>query len=800
MIRIARYSTSAAAVLLFLSAGMWWMFFGQGVRNAWADAIDQVAQVQSATCNLHVHRGGFEEIFKTYLEGSRVRVEDPNRFYVVDFPEGKSLWVEKSTKTAVISELNEDHSGLMVLGSNPLNDLMQMKSAPAERLPDEYVRDMSCQVYRVTETAFMGYKVPWVKLWLDPDSKLPVQIHSVVADRQAMTLTEFRWNEPFDEELMELAVPEGHELAESSDSKEASKAADRPLSDSVATNEVRSTKDGDSTEAGREIPVGQIAKTLDMLGQRMEANYKAIDSWSGTFDVTERYRYTNPNNPQYEQISHSAVEFFAEPGRDRIRLNNRAVDRVRIISSANITPASERPESRWVRTPEQLLRFPVSELQHTVKGFSRIAGLNTGKGFRVLHREPPMAAEQYGAQGYINPLSFFGHGQTNWEMCFMLAGVLRGESGPDDLEYAKRSITLRVRENGSGSEYVLTQRFKPIGSGQIFEWVFPSEAGFNVVSREFRMNGQIQAVQQFKFRNENGAFIPCEIEYKRYEDQSTKDPERLPTQHHVFILEQTRVNAPIDPAVFEIQTLGLREGDRMVDRIENRMEVFDGKQFVSVDKFKRLPAAEVRRDDSQRAQSTNNMKQLALCMQTYHDTHKTFPARAVFDKDGKPLLSWRVHILPDLGRGDLYNQFHLDEPWDSPNNKKLIDQMPAVFRSVASKAPANTTTYLVPVGPDTLFEGNKGRSIREIADGTSNTIMLLEVNGDQAVIWTEPDDFEYDQETPMRNLVGPSPDGFLAAFADGSVEFIWSSIEPTVLKAFFTPDGGEKVGREALGQ
>jgi uncharacterized protein DUF1559 len=166
---------------------------------------------------------------------------------------------------------------------------------------------------------------------------------------------------------------------------------------------------------------------------------------------------------------------------------------------------------------------------------------------------------------------------------------------------------------------------------------------------------------------------------------------------------------------------------------------------------------------------------------------------AVFDKNGKSLLSWQVLILPCLDEGNLYKEFHLDEPWDSPHNKELIERMPAVFRSVASKAPANTTTYLVPVGPGSLFEGNKGCSIREIRDGTSGTVMLVEANDGQAVIWTKPDDFEYDQQVSMKDLVGLWPDGFLAGLADASALFIRSSTEPKVLKALFTRNGGEKV-------
>ena len=185
-------------------------------------------------------------------------------------------------------------------------------------------------------------------------------------------------------------------------------------------------------------------------------------------------------------------------------------------------------------------------------------------------------------------------------------------------------------------------------------------------------------------------------------------------------------------------------------------------------------------------------------MLNHESAKRQFPAAASYDADGKPLLSWRVQILPYIEQNELYKQFHLDEPWDSPHNRKLIERMPAVFRSVASKAPPNTTTYLLPVGRGSLFEGNQGLSIREIKDGTSYTVMLVEANDDRAVIWTKPDDFEYDQEHPIKGLIGLWPDGFQAALADGSVQFIWSSVDPTLLKALFTHNGQEKVGTQVF--
>ena len=188
---------------------------------------------------------------------------------------------------------------------------------------------------------------------------------------------------------------------------------------------------------------------------------------------------------------------------------------------------------------------------------------------------------------------------------------------------------------------------------------------------------------------------------------------------------------------------------RKGDRLEVVQEGPGGIAAMGMSVALLLPAVQAAREAARRAQSMNNMKQIGLAILNHENANKSLPARAMLGKDGKPLLSWRVQMLPYLEANDLYRQFHLDEPWDSPNNKKLIDQMPAVFRNPSSNAPPNTTTYLAPVGPGTLFEGDKGRSMKEVRDGAANTIMLVEANDDQAVIWTKPDDWRYDPQKPL---------------------------------------------------
>ena len=206
-----------------------------------------------------------------------------------------------------------------------------------------------------------------------------------------------------------------------------------------------------------------------------------------------------------------------------------------------------------------------------------------------------------------------------------------------------------------------------------------------------------------------------------------------------------------------------------------------------------MPALQAARKAARGAQSQNNLKQIGLAMINYENARVEFPTKAICNKDGKPLLSWRVAILPYLGEDELYSQFKLDEPWDSANNKPLIEKMPKVFRSPDSKAAEHTTTYLVPVGPGTMFEGKKGLSIADITDGTADTIMLVEASDKKAVLWTKPADWQYDPEDPLAGLATDQPVGFLVLFCDGKVHRIKSDIDTTVLKGLMTIAGGEVV-------
>ncbi|WP_153556026.1 DUF1559 family PulG-like putative transporter [Roseimaritima sediminicola] len=202
-----------------------------------------------------------------------------------------------------------------------------------------------------------------------------------------------------------------------------------------------------------------------------------------------------------------------------------------------------------------------------------------------------------------------------------------------------------------------------------------------------------------------------------------------------------------------------------------------------------LPAVQAARTAARRVVVANDLKNLALAMHNHHDAYARLPS-PITAEDGTPLLSWRVKILPFIEQHALYEQFHLDEPWDSEHNLALLEQMPDIYAHPRLNLPAGQTVYQVPVGERTMFPAGEPLHFRDITDGLSNTLMIVEASEAAAVPWTKPADVQIDMENPAANLSQRRADGFQAARGDGAVLTIPRE-DKEKLKALFTRDDGK---------
>ena len=237
------------------------------------------------------------------------------------------------------------------------------------------------------------------------------------------------------------------------------------------------------------------------------------------------------------------------------------------------------------------------------------------------------------------------------------------------------------------------------------------------------------------------------------------------------------------------------KGDKLVLTLTEE----NGKAQKIVDELVK-PAVGSARAAASRTVSMNNLKQLMLAMHNYHDVYRHFPSQYGTKGDGTKLLSWRVYLLPFVEQDALYREFHLDEPWDSEHNKKLISRMPKVFSSPTlpeELAKKGMASYVAPIGEKTIWDANKGTFIANITDGTSNTLAILEADAEHSVIWTKPDDLTIDWKAPAKGLElwkSGTKAIFLAAFCDGSVRAISDKVDPALLKKLLQMNDGEVIG------
>lgn len=207
------------------------------------------------------------------------------------------------------------------------------------------------------------------------------------------------------------------------------------------------------------------------------------------------------------------------------------------------------------------------------------------------------------------------------------------------------------------------------------------------------------------------------------------------------------------------------------------------------------------RESVRSTQCSNNLREIALALNAYHDAHGTYPPAYLADAKGKPMHSWRVLVLPFLGQQELFDEYDFSQPWNGPSNRRLLDRMPDVYRCPAEENRASTdTSYAMVVAAGTISDGPTGTARTEISDGTGETLLVVE-SSPSGIAWLEPRDLDGNKITYVINdpqqaggIRSRHADEANAVTCSARSVTLWSASDEEQVKADTTIAGGESLG------
>jgi hypothetical protein len=196
----------------------------------------------------------------------------------------------------------------------------------------------------------------------------------------------------------------------------------------------------------------------------------------------------------------------------------------------------------------------------------------------------------------------------------------------------------------------------------------------------------------------------------------------------------------------------------------------------------------------------NQVQQIGLAIHNYA-MHRCFPPAYTVDANGRRLHSWRTLILPHLVYDDKHKEIRFDEPWDSPHNRSILETMRNAYwyyRCFDATGPKGETSFAMVVGPNTISDGSHSAGWGDIKDGASNTILFVETKN-SGIYWAEPRDLDFGDMSfrvndPSRPGIGSNHSGgAFVVFADGTLRFVTDDVDPKIVEALTTINGGEDV-------
>jgi hypothetical protein len=353
---------------------------------------------------------------------------------------------------------------------------------------------------------------------------------------------------------------------------------------------------------------------------------------------------------------------------------------------------------------------------------------------------------------------------------------------------AFHTFTITLPENESRKPVQITGQFTPIQQTRIDR----REA---IAERQAELASKTQAAPSVEFSPEKAAAAQ-----QNAEDQAAQIMKGF---HSVVVVQAHPVRKWTDTEGNQIDATLIRSFGGFVTLSiapsgENHTALMTQLSPADQEYVRNLngaAAAERKRAESDEARAAAErqlpMRLLGQGLFSHLSVYRAFPAAYSADPNGKPLLSWRVHLLRYIGGDELYRMFRIQEPWDSEHNKQLVAYMPKYYCAAGAKREDGKTTLLAITGENCVFNGTRRIAMKGIVDGTSKTAAMVQASDTNAVIWTKPDDFAFSDGASVRKLMGDKNGGLNVLLADGNVRHVSSENTDEILERVFIRNDGQ---------
>lgn len=360
---------------------------------------------------------------------------------------------------------------------------------------------------------------------------------------------------------------------------------------------------------GQEVPLDEVASTLEFLYNQLQSNHDALRTWVGTYSAVDRYYWercpvdaVRSRGEVRERgcwsISSADVRFALDNEGDRIRtdfVQSEATKYVAELAATDVIgTAVKAREYRWVRTAEALIEFPASDYREQVESFPEVKGFGSGNMGRVIYVQDPRNAKQEQRFGrFVDPREFMGNGTHLYSRtCQLYASALRGERLPEEREHAAKNLRLYREADRTTTTYTMVIRYPNASTGEEhrqLRTVFSSAVGFQVVSFEKRELSTPYETRKYQYQERDGTYFPSLYNYEFFERSSDDATGWRLAKQRTFTLAESEVNVPIDEEMFAAEGMGLLYGDRLANSLTNELLAFDGSKFVPAQEFTYRP-------------------------------------------------------------------------------------------------------------------------------------------------------------------------------------------------------------------